>query len=201
MGKCFWPPRQGCIKTYRRCRVTLLHRLIGSAIFSACRRVHDIMLCIQTNSSFKEFAIDVKSKDYRLEIKSFKEQIEAGATMCQLMESHSGACNQNRDLVRKLINEMAKSTTTAQARDEWNNVGSPTGSPWKVHKAWKKGELHQPNMDERVALNSHSVIYVGPSMEWFISAQKNMEANKCLSCKVNKAWKKGEMHEEQLSPN
>jgi hypothetical protein len=42
---------------------------------------------------------------------------------------------------------------------EWGAVGSPSGLlPWKVYKAWKKGEMHKASHEECSRRNTVEVL-------------------------------------------
>jgi hypothetical protein len=103
---------QGYIKFSRRCRDTILRRLIGPAIFSTCAQVYETIMEIQMNPSFNEFGKDDPSEQFRTEISSLKRLIGQGATIFQVLESFPHACVRNPHAVRKYIEKVAAPIST-----------------------------------------------------------------------------------------
>ena len=178
------PFLQAFIKTSHRIRVSTMYRLIGPGIFSICNCYFDILVDIQMNSSFKEAGVDIKSQIIRSQIASLREGVTAGKTIYQLMEDFPDTCAKYPSLLRKYINKATappaqKNPEDKWTEDEWGKAGSPTGLPWKVYLAWKKGERYEPTEFEWATRKSAFTL-------------KGAGAPcKCLSRKIYSAWMNG----------
>jgi hypothetical protein len=168
-----------------------LRNLIGPATLSTCARVYDTLLEIQINP-FKEFGVDKQTQQFRSMVAHLKEQVKSGVSICQLMKDFPVICGQNPFLIKKHTDiavsvssplPMSSPPFTEPDKKEWAAVGNPPGLPWKVYKAWKKGEMHKASHEEWMRRNT---------------ALNNAGKPKDLSWKVYKAWLHGSMYKTHL---
>ena len=101
---------------------------------------------IQMNS-FKEFGVDKQTQQFCLTVAHLKEEVKSGVSLCQLIKYFPHICVRNPFLFKKHIDKIAEPVSspdpTKSDKMEWVAAGSPSGLPWKVYKAWKKGEMHK----------------------------------------------------------
>jgi hypothetical protein len=170
------------LKTPCRHRISSLRKLIGPATLSTGAQVYDALLEIQINP-FKEFGVDKQTQQFRSMVAQLKEEVKSGVSICQLMKDFPDICGRNPFLIKKHTDTIAVSVSSPlpMSSPPPKSVGNPSGLPWKVYKAWKKGEMHKASHEEWMRRNMVEVL-------------NNAGNPKDLSWKVYKAWLTGSMY-------
>jgi len=143
---------------------------------------------IQLNS-FKEFDEDNPSKAFRLEMTVLKEQIEAGATTFELMETQADIFSRHFGPVRAFTDKPPKPTTTAPPKPTTTVQEiseEPPGLPWNAFTAWKKGEMDKEPKGEPKVMGTQT-----------LAATSNMAGN--LGCQGHHCFSGGK-NQTHLAP-
>jgi hypothetical protein len=188
---------EGYIKIPTRCREGTVRKLIGASFLRTCKKVCTALAEIHLNKSLVEFGVlNDQTKQFRDELVSFKDAVQLGYNREKLLEISPRL---HAEFPLPVVKYLNKNPTPVRADDnpEWVSVGCPSGLPWTVYQAWKKGEMYSsPRKPERI-YPSHFT----PDIIWRLEKEEIESSTDftgvpgSLAYKVYQAWTKGYLFE------